>query len=196
MEINRRFLSVLKLQFAFGMSGLLLLYFTETTLKTEGLPVLSAVAAGMIIGASLFALVLCITRSKTAIGASLREDVTRIYSAVRSWSLPAILCLSIAVGVAEEILFRGFIQGSLAENAHYTVGIGVSAILFGLMHFGSVTTFIFTSLYGLLFGIAYYFTESITLVIAWHITYDLLALYLIVRVPECFCLDSPPSAAA
>lgn len=189
MEINRRFFATLTLQFAFGMSGLLLLYLTETAVKTKGLFDFSASASGAIIGAACFALVLWITRSKTAVGASLRKDLTRTYSAVRSLSLPAIVCLSIAAGAAEEILFRGFIQGWLADNVHYTVGIGVSAALFGLLHFGSVTTFIFTSLYGLLFGIAYYFTESITLVIAWHITYDLFALYLIARVPECFHLD-------
>ena len=43
---------------------------------------------------------------------------------------------AIMVGVVEELLFRGLLQGSLEKVAPKWLAIGVSSIIFGLMHIG------------------------------------------------------------
>lgn len=193
MATRRPLYSILKGQAAFGLLGVLLIQLTGTKLKLESFPNPGAFIWGLIIGGALFALVLLTARSRSVIGASFRKEFDQTSKAIGSLSLPAILILSLAAGFSEEILFRGFFQTWLSETLHYSVGMGVSAVLFGLLHFGSVTKLIFTALYGLLFGIVYHITESLVLVATWHATYDFLALYLIVKAPKFFQVN--PSQA-
>ena len=177
---------ILKRQLVFLLVALLSMIVMDVTPEGLRFPVLLPVLSGITVGALVFAGVLLVTRSDTAVGAALRRDTQKLSVAVKSFSFPTILAIAVAAGVCEELLFRGFIQGCLSENLHYSVGIGVGAMVFGYMHPGSKSTFIFTSLYGLLFGVAYHWSESIIFVMVWHATYDFVALFFLVKAPGYF----------
>lgn len=185
MPWRKFLLAKLKLQLAFLITALVLMQFAWVNLGNS-LPLLAAVMAGTLAGAACFFTVLLLVRSRTHVGAVLRVQICSTAKVLGPMPLSAIGVLSLAAGVSEELLFRAVIQGWLTENVHYAVGIGISAIVFGWMHRGSAATFIFTSLYGLLFGFAYHLSESLAFVAAWHIVYDFFALLFIVKAPHFF----------
>lgn len=191
MKSYRLLFAPLKTQMAFFFVGVALMYLTGTTLTNDGLPVEVAVAAGLSIGVVAFMAVLLLSKSQTNLGEALRKRVDATSSVLGSLSIPAILVLSVAAGVFEELLFRGVLQSWLSQSLHYSIGIGLSAIIFGLLHFGSTATFLFTSLYGLTFGVAYHLTESLVFVMIWHAAYDFVALLFIVKAPRCFNVRQP-----
>jgi|SRR5690554_99486 len=188
MGSYRFLLGPLRTQAAFLVVGVALIYVTGITPNNDGLQTAVAVAAGLSIGAIAFIVVLLFSRSPTKIGEVFRKRVQGISIVLGSLPIPAILALSLIVGASEELLFRGVLQGWLVENVHYSVGIILSAIIFGLLHFGSASTFIFTSLYGLMFGVAYHLTESIAFVMIWHAAYDFIALLFIAKAPQYFSI--------
>lgn len=175
---------ILKRQLTFLSVALVLMIVTGVVPKVQGIPLVASVFGGMVVGIIAFAALLTVTRSDTVVGSELRAEVRKTSRVVRSFSLRSVLVISIVVGFSEELLFRVLIQGWLSESLHYSVGIGVGAIVFGLMHPGSKPRFVFTSLYGVMFGVAYHWTESIVFVMVWHAAYDFLALLFIVKAPQ------------
>lgn len=186
MESYRLLFAPLRIQMAFFVVGVALMLLTETTLRNGGLPLAVALVAGLSVGGASFIVVMLFARTQTKIGEALRKRVYLTSNALGSLSISAILTLSVTAGVFEELLFRGVLQSWLSQSLHYSVGIGLSAIIFGLLHPGSSATFIFTSLYGLMFGVAYHLTESIVFVMVWHATYDFIALTFVVKAPRYF----------
>lgn len=186
MDSRKPVYVILKRQLVFLFVALLAMVVTGVIPEGLQLPVLLPVVSGITAGVLVFLCVLIVTRSDTVVGAALRKDIQKTSVVVASFSLPAIFAISVAAGICEELLFRGFIQGWLSGNFHYAVGIGAGAIVFGWMHPGSKATFIFTSLYGLLFGMAYHWTESVIFIIVWHATYDFVALLFLVKAPGFF----------
>ena len=74
--------------------------------------------------------------------------------------------------IIEEIIFRGMIIGRLFKNKPY-IGIVVSSVIFGLLHFSNIflaPMFIFS---GLIFYIAYYKTKKLEVSISMHIMTNL-----------------------
>ncbi|PSU36481.1 CPBP family intramembrane glutamic endopeptidase [Photobacterium lutimaris] len=81
--------------------------------------------------------------------------------------------------VAEEALFRGYIQQRLIERLTPIVGITVTSLLFGLAHFAGGIFFIaIATLAGLLYGLTYYWTGRLAFAVAIHFTFNLLHLLL------------------
>lgn len=81
-----------------------------------------------------------------------------------------LLYMTFFVGVAEEILFRGIIQNDLVNIFGKIPAIIGQAFLFGVMHmtWRSPLEIIFTFFAGLLFGILYTKTDSLTAPIVFH----------------------------
>lgn len=74
--------------------------------------------------------------------------------------------------IIEEIIFRGLIIGRLFINKPY-IGIVVSSVVFGLLHFSNIflaPMYIFS---GLVFSIAYYKTKKLEVSISMHIINNL-----------------------
>jgi membrane protease YdiL (CAAX protease family) len=74
--------------------------------------------------------------------------------------------------IIEEIIFRGVIIGRLFKNKPY-IGIVVSSVIFGLLHFSNIflaPMYIFS---GLIFSIAYYKTKKLEVSISMHIMINL-----------------------
>ncbi|PSU22772.1 CPBP family intramembrane metalloprotease [Photobacterium phosphoreum] len=79
--------------------------------------------------------------------------------------------------VAEEVLFRGYIQGFLCKKLSPTMAIIIASVLFGLAHLGGGPLFvIIATLAGILYGVSYYWTKKITVAIVVHFAFNLLHL--------------------
>ena len=84
------------------------------------------------------------------------------------------------------MLFRGAIQGWLAQHVHDAVAVVAASVLFGLVHYLSFTYFVLATGLGLVLGTAYALTDSLVLVMVWHGVYDMIALYCLRRFPQFF----------
>lgn len=89
--------------------------------------------------------------------------------------------VALLAGVGEELLFRGFIQATLAEKLPQWTAIGIASLVFGMAH--SVTR-----LYAILaFGIGVYLGwlfvafENLLVPIVVHAGYDFVALLFLLR---------------
>lgn len=79
--------------------------------------------------------------------------------------------------VAEEVLFRGYIQGLLCKKLAPPMAIIIASVLFGLAHFAGGPLFIIiATLAGILYGLSYYWTKKITVAIVVHFAFNLLHL--------------------
>ena len=87
-----------------------------------------------------------------------------------------LVALAVFAGVGEELLFRGAIQGWLAQHTHDAVAIVAASVLFGMVHYLSFTYFLLATGLGVVLGVAYALTDSLLLVMVWHGVYDMIAL--------------------
>ncbi len=87
-------------------------------------------------------------------------------------SLPGFLALLVGVGllvpVAEELYFRGLLQGWLRQRLGLWGTVLVSAIVFGLAHFDSIGVVVSAMIMGVLMGWAYERTRSLWVTIGMH----------------------------
>ena len=51
-----------------------------------------------------------------------------------TWAVPFILLIGLLPGIAEEILFRGYVQRRFVDRWGPAAGIAVTSIIFGLFH--------------------------------------------------------------
>ncbi|MBA8840275.1 CPBP family intramembrane glutamic endopeptidase [Ochrobactrum sp. RH2CCR150] len=83
------------------------------------------------------------------------------------------------VAFAEEVLFRGMIQGRLLAYSYYrgwhpAFAITISAILFGLLHYqGGVSYVVLATVAGIFYGMAYYKSGRLISSIAVHFLLNL-----------------------
>ncbi len=113
-------------------------------------------------------------------------DVTKqlVIPMMRKLSLSQIVVVAFSAGVGEELLFRGWLQTSLAGppsasslTSITTLGaILVGAIAFGLAHYISPAYFFFATLFGVYLGVLYCWSESLWVPIVAHGLYDLVAI--------------------
>ncbi|BBM04050.1 CPBP family intramembrane glutamic endopeptidase [Microbulbifer sp. GL-2] len=139
---------------------------------------------GLIGALVTFAAVVILTRSHTSVGRTLRGHCAQLTSLFSGLSSVQIVLLSIAAGVCEELLFRGFLQAWLSEKSSPLLGLLGASLVFGFMHWASFTYFLMTFVVGLILGIAYQLTGSLLGVIIWHTVYDVLALMMIAYYPR------------
>lgn len=74
--------------------------------------------------------------------------------------------------IIEEIIFRGMIIGRLFKNKPY-IGIVVSSVIFGLLHFSNIFLAPMFIISGLIFSISYYKTKKLEVSISMHIMTNL-----------------------
>lgn len=162
--------------------GGLLIYYTETQWQLFEGSFLPPVFWGIILAIATFIGVLLVTR--LPISQTLR-DVCRqlipIFDGMNFWQ---IMLISLLAGIGEELLFRGFLQQWLAGYYPIEIAVGIASIIFGLLHFVTFSYFLLTTLLGAAFGIAYYLTGSLLLIMVWHAFYDLLIIWILTRRPE------------
>lgn len=75
--------------------------------------------------------------------------------------------------VAEEALFRGFVQQSLSRRFDWRLGLVIASILFGLAHFaGSPLLIVFATLAGLGYGLVFHFTGRLWCAVLAHFLFN------------------------
>lgn len=142
-----------------------------------------------VIGALLnFALAFWLIRSNTSAGEKLRCHCRDLYPLFNRYSGSQIVLVSLAAGICEELLFRGFLQPWLSQLSNPVVGLVGASLVFALLHYASFTYFVATLLVGLVLGICYRVTESLLSVMTWHAVYDLLVITVLTRSPHLFGL--------
>jgi uncharacterized protein len=90
--------------------------------------------------------------------------------------------IAVVAGTCEELLFRGTIQTSLAGWLGLAAAIGVTNVLFGLIHFVTPLYAIWAALTGAFFsGLWWYFDRNLLTPIVAHAVYDFAALVYLTR---------------
>ena len=85
-----------------------------------------------------------------------------------------ILTVAIIGPIAEELLFRGLMLGSLSKHCNKWLAIIATSIVFGLVH-GHPIGIIYASCLGILMGWLYCKTESLIAPIIFHMIYNLIS---------------------
>jgi membrane protease YdiL (CAAX protease family) len=96
-------------------------------------------------------------------------------------SMPAIILISICAGVGEEALFRGGIQTLAAEYVSMPLAIIISSLLFTLIHLAKPAIALIIMVIGSLFGVIYWVTGSLLIVMIAHTLYDVFAIWYLQR---------------
>lgn len=82
------------------------------------------------------------------------------------------LAVTVVTPIKEEIIYRGILHRFLADRYHFLVGFFVSSIIFGVFHIGYPISAI---IMGMTFVGLYHLTRSLTVPIAIHIIWNLIA---------------------
>jgi sodium transport system permease protein len=93
-------------------------------------PRAAALVAGLVLGGSLWPLVLRFLQHSTSVTAA--EE--GLVDALRSAAGPLLLVTTITAAVTEELFFRGYLFAALRARSGPLVTIGVTAVLFGIAH--------------------------------------------------------------
>jgi membrane protease YdiL (CAAX protease family) len=96
------------------------------------------------------------------------------------WS--EIALVSIAAGVGEEMLFRGFLQASLCAWLGTPWGLAISSLVFGLLHPLSIIYVVIAGCIGLYLGTTWIVNGNLLTVMVTHAVYDFAALGYLVRI--------------
>jgi uncharacterized protein len=89
--------------------------------------------------------------------------------------------LSLAAGIGEEMLFRGFAQAALASWLGIWWALLVASVLFGLLHAITSTYALLASMAGAYLGLVWIATDNLLAVIVAHALYDFVALTYLLR---------------
>jgi len=167
--------------------GLVLLWvvmsqWLEMPLSEQGQPTVNAVVLGAAATLPLLPLMFVVSRSGYPPLRRLMVEVDEVLvpflSRLRSADFAVVAILA---GFGEEGLFRGLLQGWLAENLSPAAGLLAASTLFGLLHFVTPAYAIIAGLLGLYLGILYLVTGNLVVPIVVHALYDFLALLYLVR---------------
>ena len=95
-----------------------------------------------------------------------------------------LLALALVAGVAEELLFRGWMQEWLASGAGVVGALIVSSIAFGLVHAVTPAYAVLATFIGLYLGGLQLWTGNLLAPIVVHALYDFVAFLVLLRRPS------------
>jgi membrane protease YdiL (CAAX protease family) len=179
-------LTALLFQGSIGVAGLILIWLFAIPVNTGGLSWVQDLTGGLLGALGTYGILLLLSHIPGLFPDSMGRQMRGLHRFATEFGWLALAALSIVAGVGEELLFRGAVQGWLAETVGYPIAIVVTSLLFGLVHYVSFTYFLVATALGLLLGSAYAISDSIVLVMVWHAVYDMVALYCLVRFPHWF----------
>ena len=92
-----------------------------------------------------------------------------------------VAALAIAAGIGEELLFRGFLQGSLEHALGATLGLLAAGVVFGLVHAITPAYAVIATLMGLYLGLAWRVSGNLVVPITIHAAYDAAVIWFVMR---------------
>ncbi len=98
-----------------------------------------------------------------------------------SWSLLQLGALSVLAGLAEEVLFRSVIQGTVSAYFGVPAGLVIASIVFGAVHLVTGTYGIIAAIIGAYLGLLWLASANLLVPVVTHAVYDFLALVYLVR---------------
>ena len=102
---------------------------------------------------------------------------------LRSCTAIDLLGISVLAGLGEEMLFRGVVQGSMQHWLPVWSAVLLASVLFGLLHAITPTYALLATAIGAYFGVLWYYTDNLLVVMIAHALYDFLALLYLMRGP-------------
>jgi membrane protease YdiL (CAAX protease family) len=78
--------------------------------------------------------------------------------------------------VGEELFFRGWMQAVLVERTGMLIGILITSLIFGFLHYLSTAYAVYAFIMGIYFGMIYLVSGNLYIVMAIHVLYDFVAL--------------------
>ncbi len=113
----------------------------------------------------------------------LNEMIVPLFGECGVWKLAGI---SLFAGFGEEMLFRGVLQNGLASpfepNVGAVIGLVVASLLFGVLHWLTLTYAILAALIGLYLGGLWIATGNLLVPAVVHAVYDFWALVYLVKI--------------
>ena len=147
---------------------------------------LAAVGFGVAGSVATFLLLSALARTASPWHHTLSKHMRQLEHFAHDYSWPVLLLLCLLAGIGEEMLFRGALQTWLGRYLGDGLAIAGAAIAFGLVHYLSFAYFLIATGLGFVLGLAYWFTDSLLLVMVWHGVYDMIALYSLRHHPHRF----------
>lgn len=139
-------------------------------------------ALSIFVTGALLLLFVILLRASAAPFRRIRDILERVLlPLMRNCHWLELAAISIAAGVGEEWLFRGFLQGELASHLGGVPAIVLASIVFGFCHYITRTYFILATVLGAIFGWLYFATNNLLTVIVIHSLYDFIALLILQR---------------
>ena len=114
------------------------------------------------------------------------ESIVPLFRGFRIWQFAVLATLA---GVGEELLFRGLLQGAIANVLQAQlppipatwIALAIASVVFGLMHPITRTYAFLCMLVGLYLGGLWIYTENLLVPIIIHAAYDFVALVYLAR---------------
>lgn len=96
-------------------------------------------------------------------------------------SVAELTLVAVMAGVGEEMFFRGFLQGFLAQHIGAWWALALASVLFGLLHTITPAYALMAALMGAYLGWLWMLTGDLLVPIIAHAVYDLAALVVLTR---------------
>jgi uncharacterized protein len=141
-----------------------------------------AALGGILFGAALIASAASVFRlfpgvlEKTT---HLQSKMAALFTPDTNWG--SFVFIALCAGIGEEAFFRGGLQTILTGHVGAAWAIALSSLAFALFHMAKPLIFAVLLLIGVLFGVVYWWTESLLTVMIAHTLYDIWALAVLRR---------------
>lgn len=152
-----------------------------------------SIPLGAALGAAIYSISYLLSTLPKLVSASLRDLLQTLHHLFQDLSWLQIVILSLLAGIGEEMLIRGVMQSWLVSVTNPWIGIIGASLIFGLLHYMTKTYVLLTFALGMLFGLAFHFSNSLLLVMIAHTVYDIFAFALIVKFPHMLGLSAQSS---
>lgn len=172
---------VLASQLAVVLLGVAGIWLLNISLPAAKIGWVLASIFGVVLAVITFAVFFLVYRCGGRFAQTLLTDLQRVWGLFTGYSWLKIIGVATLAGIGEELLFRGFAQTWLNNYVAIAWAILISSIIFAMLHYLSYAYFICAVLMSIAFGVGYYFSGSLLMVIVWHGVYDLIALAVIVK---------------
>jgi membrane protease YdiL (CAAX protease family) len=136
----------------------------------------------LLLSLPMFATLFLAMRSKLKPLSELREELEeKVVPIFINSNIVDLVLIALLAGVGEELFFRGWLQGALANRLGLWLGILIGSAIFGFAHYLSFTYAIYAFITGIYLGVIYHLTGNLFVVMTIHGLYDFVALVLLVR---------------
>jgi membrane protease YdiL (CAAX protease family) len=158
----------------------------QTLVQLEPVSWLRNILVGTLAAAVLFAGLVVADRKPVWILRDLQRTVQRhVAPLFRDIGVGGLLLISLAAGLGEELLFRGYFQAGLtvwlvAPGSKW-FALAIASVVFGVCHWVSAAYAIVATAMGLLLGTLLLVTDSLLAPVIAHGLYDFLALLYLTR---------------